>query len=425
MWLLHKRGSGISMHMLLLGAGIVVPTVALKCPRTYLDAVDGARAGIRTARNSGHRRIKLTLPVLPPGRTVDESLLPDGAALWPGGGAQSHRQGLQPLIQPLLSGYEPTFHGMIDVGMGVWSFAGGGVTAVSNVADLSFDTFAKLCDGGFGEAPTRPDHTLLLINPRLSSSAAIGQPWQRDLRRRASELIDDASWVWAYRCRPIAAPDGVSCLGVAVSSELSRAADAATVSSRLCTLGGDCIASSAGEPFTTNKGLLLGRQLLADVASATPAAPPPPSSASPPPPLPSRRARPLSMAIPASPPPASPTGSGGCKYGTKEYWDGMYAGVGEAAADGLPADEYSWYCGWDVLEPFWRELVPEVDCRVLIPGVGNDGTGARHMRALAIKCLGAPPRLLFSPRHSLTCSHSLSHSLPHSLPRFSLSGCIV
>jgi len=62
------------------------------------------------------------------------------------------------------------------------------------------------------------------------------------------------------------------------------------------------------------------------------------------------------------------------KYGTKEYWDSMYTGVGRAAADGLPADAYSWYCSWDVLEPFWSELVPSCSCRVLVPGVGNDAT---------------------------------------------------
>ena len=62
------------------------------------------------------------------------------------------------------------------------------------------------------------------------------------------------------------------------------------------------------------------------------------------------------------------------KYGTKEYWDSMYAGKGEATDDGLPADQYSWYCGWRELEPFWAELVPETSSNILIPGVGNDAT---------------------------------------------------
>ena len=55
------------------------------------------------------------------------------------------------------------------------------------------------------------------------------------------------------------------------------------------------------------------------------------------------------------------------KYGTKRYWDAMYAGKGE-----LPAERYSWYCGWRELQPFWAELVPDRAARTLVPGVGND-----------------------------------------------------
>ena len=62
----------------------------------------------------------------------------------------------------------------------------------------------------------------------------------------------------------------------------------------------------------------------------------------------------------------------GCKYGSKAYWDGMYSGTGTAAADGLPSDSYSWYCGWREVEPFFRELVPDESVRLLVPGVGND-----------------------------------------------------
>ena len=65
----------------------------------------------------------------------------------------------------------------------------------------------------------------------------------------------------------------------------------------------------------------------------------------------------------------------GGKYGAKQYWDGMYSGSGEAAQDGLPADRFSWYCGWRELEPFWNELV-SCSARVLVPGVGNDATVA-------------------------------------------------
>ena len=63
------------------------------------------------------------------------------------------------------------------------------------------------------------------------------------------------------------------------------------------------------------------------------------------------------------------------KFGTKEYWDGMYTGDGAACtADSLPSEQYSWYCGWAEIEPFWRELVPSCAARVLMPGVGSDAT---------------------------------------------------
>ena len=53
----------------------------------------------------------------------------------------------------------------------------------------------------------------------------------------------------------------------------------------------------------------------------------------------------------------------------------MYSGRGEACTtDGLSAERYSWYCGWAELEPFWRELVPDMGARLLVPGVGNDAT---------------------------------------------------
>ena len=40
----------------------------------------------------------------------------------------------------------------------------------------------------------------------------------------------------------------------------------------------------------------------------------------------------------------------------------------------LPSDAYSWYCGWDELQPFWSMLVPDKSSRVVVAGVGNDPT---------------------------------------------------
>lgn len=40
-------------------------------------------------------------------------------------------------------------------------------------------------------------------------------------------------------------------------------------------------------------------------------------------------------------------------FGTKAYWDDIYAGRGD-----FPAEEYSWYCGWETLEPWVRQYIP-------------------------------------------------------------------
>ena len=79
----------------------------------------------------------------------------------------------------------------------------------------------------------------------------------------------------------------------------------------------------------------------------------------------------LLWTLPLAPPPLrlrSPCMAGN-KYGRKDYWDDLYRGSG---SDGLPAEAFSWYCGWSELEPFWSELVASGTPRVLVPGMGND-----------------------------------------------------
>jgi len=77
---------------------------------------------------------------------------------------------------------------------------------------------------------------------------------------------------------------------------------------------------------------------------------------------------------------------GKCKFGTKEYWDAMYNGDDPSTTsddnkndDGLSAEEYSWYCGYRELQPFWDMLVlaeehdkKKEQIQVLIAGIGND-----------------------------------------------------
>jgi SAM-dependent methyltransferase len=54
-------------------------------------------------------------------------------------------------------------------------------------------------------------------------------------------------------------------------------------------------------------------------------------------------------------------------FGTKDYWDDVYAGRGD-----FPADCYSWYYDWGVLGKHVKTYLPERSQRILVPGVGND-----------------------------------------------------
>ncbi|KIZ02402.1 hypothetical protein MNEG_5557 [Monoraphidium neglectum] len=68
------------------------------------------------------------------------------------------------------------------------------------VVNATFGPFAKLCEGGFGAQPTRPDQALVVVAD-WTGAADIGQPWQRDVKARARELIDDAGWRPLYTAR--------------------------------------------------------------------------------------------------------------------------------------------------------------------------------------------------------------------------------
>lgn len=52
-------------------------------------------------------------------------------------------------------------------------------------------------------------------------------------------------------------------------------------------------------------------------------------------------------------------------FGTKQYWDDVYAGQGD-----FPADQYSWYYGYDEIK---RHMTPfDTSDALLLPGIGND-----------------------------------------------------
>lgn len=54
-------------------------------------------------------------------------------------------------------------------------------------------------------------------------------------------------------------------------------------------------------------------------------------------------------------------------FGTKDYWDELYLGRGD-----FPADEYTWYFGWDTYQKIVQEHVPNRQACILLPGIGND-----------------------------------------------------
>jgi SAM-dependent methyltransferase len=71
------------------------------------------------------------------------------------------------------------------------------------------------------------------------------------------------------------------------------------------------------------------------------------------------------------------------QFGTKEYWDDMYIGMGD-----FDSEEYSWYFGFDAIKPLFLAHIPlppkkqksignddkTQPAKMLVPGVGNDGT---------------------------------------------------
>lgn len=59
-------------------------------------------------------------------------------------------------------------------------------------------------------------------------------------------------------------------------------------------------------------------------------------------------------------------------FGKKSYWDDVYSGQGD-----FPADEYSWYFGWETLGQHVRRYLPLMThtgelTNILVPGIGND-----------------------------------------------------
>ncbi|GKY90358.1 protein-lysine N-methyltransferase efm4 [Mayamaea pseudoterrestris] len=63
-------------------------------------------------------------------------------------------------------------------------------------------------------------------------------------------------------------------------------------------------------------------------------------------------------------------------FGTKQYWDDVYAGRGD-----FPADEYSWYYDFDVIQKHLPKNIDRSKQHVFVPGIGNDPIILDLMRA--------------------------------------------
>ncbi len=69
------------------------------------------------------------------------------------------------------------------------------------------------------------------------------------------------------------------------------------------------------------------------------------------------------------------------QFGRMTYWDesyreSLFENENSDGRDGSTsindAETFSWYCGWEELEPFFAELVPLQNSTVLVPGIGNE-----------------------------------------------------
>ena len=95
------------------------------------------------------------------------------------------------------------------------------------------------------------------------------------------------------------------------------------------------------------------------------------------------------------------------RFGRQDYWNEFYQ----------KEANFSWYAGWDDLEPFLNEFLGSKNDHILVPGVGNDATlvgmydaGYSYLTAMDYAPEGiercremlGPKRLLFQHEHQLS-----------------------
>jgi Domain of unknown function (DUF1995) len=143
-------------------------------------------------------RLTIRLP-LPSPNYKDDLFRSFDEGEWPGGIQQRFRA-VRPLVENFIDSFgSPSFVGMLESpadGIGVWTAFNGNATIVTFVNNATFAPFVRLCKGEFGNKILNPEHLLIVINPNWTESKDIGQLWDRDLRKRAAELIDNEAEKW-------------------------------------------------------------------------------------------------------------------------------------------------------------------------------------------------------------------------------------
>lgn len=100
--------------------------------------------------------------------------------------------------------------------MGCWTLSD--ATLVGLVTNATVSSLAKLTSGGYGARPLEARHALILCNDELTwrGAADIGQPWDRDLKAAAEELLVREAWTTLYSCRMLRTSRG--CYGLLVGA---------------------------------------------------------------------------------------------------------------------------------------------------------------------------------------------------------------
>ena len=192
---------------------------AIVPPKTVNEAAKGAHQALRRFRDaqrggvvglSRKNKVLIQLPLVSPSNANDDLIRPEDESDWPGGVQQRFRA-LRPLIEnSLLEGYRVKSFGMLDDprdGVGVWILefgTGSRATVVANVTNATFQSFADLCSGKFGNSILEDDHLLIAVNPSWTTSADIGQFWDFSLKKQAAALVDNPNdWETIYHFEDI------------------------------------------------------------------------------------------------------------------------------------------------------------------------------------------------------------------------------